>query len=334
MKSLQTSLAVIAAVATVVAAPLVSGQKSPDLSSLKGSIKIDGSSTVAPITTAVAEEFREVAPEARVTVGVSGTGGGFKRFSTGEIDISDASRPIKKDELEQCKKNGVQFIELPVAFDGLSVVVNSKNSWAEYLTIDDLRTIFLADKAAKNWSDVRPDWPNKPIKLFAPGTDSGTFDYFKEVVAGKDGQIRSDMQVSEDDNVLVRGVESNEFAIGFFGFAYYIENKSRLKVVPIDGGKGPIAPTHETIEDGTYAPFSRPLFIYVNETSAARPEVKAFVDFYLENGSNLVEEVGYVKLPQAITGKAVANWNKLRTGTQFMNEKGEKVSGSLGKVYN
>lgn len=334
MKTLQISLAVLAGSAAVLAAPLVCGQKSPDLSTMKGSIKIDGSSTVAPITTAVAEDFREVAPQVRVTVGVSGTGGGFKRLSTGEIDISGASRPIKKDELEQCKKNNVEFIELPIAFDGLSIVVNSKNSWVEYLTIDDLRAIFLADKAAKNWSDVRPDWPNKPIKLFAPGTDSGTFDYFKEIVAGKDGQIRSDMQVSEDDNVLVRGVESNEFAIGFFGFAYYVENKDRLKAVPIDGGKGPIAPTHQSIEDGTYAPFSRPLFIYVNKASVARAELKAFVDFYLMNGPQLVEEVSYVKLPQAITSKAIANFKQMRTGTQFLNESGEKVSGPLGKVYN
>ena len=336
MKTLQISLAAtaLAGVAAVVVSAPAWGQKSPDLSSMKGSIKIDGSSTVGPITTAVAEEFREVAPGIRVTVGVSGTGGGFKRFATGEIDISNASRPIKKDELEQCKKNSVEFIELPVAFDGLSIVVNTKNTWVEYLTIDDLRAIFLADKAAKNWSDVRPDWPNKPIKLFAPGTDSGTFDYFKEEIAGKDGKIRSDMQVSEDDNVLVRGVESNEFAIGFFGFAYYAENKERLKVVPIDGGKGPIAPTHQSIEDGTYAPFSRPLFIYVNKASAVRPEVKAFVDFYVTKGAALAEEVGYVKLPQAIIGKTVANWNSMRLGTQFLNDKGEKVPGSLGKVYN
>jgi len=301
---------------------------------LSGSIKVDGSSTVGPITTAVAEEFRTTAPDVRVTVGISGTGGGFKRFATGDLDISDASRPIKKGELDQCKKNNIEFIELPISFDGLSIVVNKKNTWVQNMTLDDLRAIFGAGRAAKNWNDVRPEWPNKPIKIFAPGTDSGTFDYFKEEVVGKDGKIRSDMSVSEDDNVLVRGVEGDDNAIGFFGFAYYVENKDRLKIVPIDAGKGAITPSHQTIEDGTYAPFSRPLFIYVNKKSADRPEVKAFVEFYLKNVSKLTEEVGYVKLPQAIIDKSVANWGKLRTGTQFLNDKGEKVSGALAKVYN
>ena len=311
----------------------------PQAAKLSGSIKVDGSSTVGPITTAVAEEFRKPAPDVRVTVGISGTGGGFKRFATGDLDVSDASRPIKKEELDQCKKNNVDFIELAISYDGLSIVLNKKNTWVEYMTLDDLRAIFDAGRAAKNWSDVRPEWPNKPIKIFAPGTDSGTFDYFKEEVVGKEGKIRADMSVSEDDNVLVRGVEGDENSIGFFGFAYYVENKDRLKVVPIDdgkpdNGKGAITPSHQTIEDGTYAPFSRPLFIYVNRKSAERPEVKAFVEFYLKNVSKLTEEVGYVKLPQAIIDRSVANWSKLRTGTQFMNDKGEKTSGPLAKVYN
>jgi phosphate transport system substrate-binding protein len=269
-----------------------------------------------------------------VTVGVSGTGGGFKRFAAGDIDISNASRPIKKEEFEAAKKAGVEFIELPVAFDGLSIVVNYDNNFVDHLTMDDIRLIFRSANPAKTWKDVRPSWPDETIKVFAPGTDSGTFDYFKEEVVGKDGKIRSDIQVSEDDNVLVTGVAGNKFAVGFFGFAYFVENQDKLKVVPIDAGKGAITPTHETIENGTYAPFSRPLFIYVNRKSADRPEIKAFVDFYLANMAGLCEEVGYVKLPQAMVDRAKANWAKLRTGTQFINDKGEKVSGPLSKVYN
>lgn len=305
-----------------------------DVKDMQGSIKIDGSSTVSPITTAVAEDFRESAPNIRVTVGVSGTGGGFKRFATGETDISNASRPIKKEEADACKKNGVEFIELPIAFDGLSVVVNKSNTWVDSLTLDDLRAIFGAGRAAKMWNEVRPEWPSEPIKVFSPGTDSGTFDYFKEEVVGKDGKIRSDMSVSEDDNVLVTGVEGDKNAIGFFGFAYYIENKDKLKVVKIDGGKGAIEPTHETIENGTYAPFGRPLFVYINKKSAERPEVRAFIDFYLANANTLVEEVGYVKLPEAVIEKSVANFKSGKTGTQFSDAEGKKVSGPLAKVYN
>jgi phosphate transport system substrate-binding protein len=306
----------------------------PNLKTLTGAVKIDGSSTVAPITTAVAEEFLKAAPQVRVTVGISGTGGGFKRFTVGDTDISDASRPIKKDEADHSYEKGVQFIELAIAFDGLSVVINSANTWCDTLTIDDLKKIFLAGSKVNTWKDIRPEWPEVPVKLNAPGTDSGTFDYFKEIIAGKDGAIRSDMTVSEDDNVLVRGVEGDKGGLGFFGYAYYVANKDRLKVVKIDGGKGPILPTHETIENGTYAPFSRPLFIYVNKASAIRPEVKAFVEFYLKECSRLVEEVGYVKLPQAILDRSTANFAKLKTGTQFLNDKGEKVSGPLSKVYN
>jgi phosphate transport system substrate-binding protein len=320
-----------AGAATLIVCACAIGQTAKNL---KGTIKIDGSSTVGPITTAVAEEFREQSPEVRVTVGVSGTGGGFKRFAAGDIDISNASRPIKKEEFEAAKKAGVEFIELPVAFDGLSIVVNYDNNFVDHLTMDDIRLIFRSANPAKTWKDVRPSWPDETSKVFAPGTDSGTFDYFKEEVVGKDGKIRSDIQVSEDDNVLVTGVAGNKFAVGFFGFAYFVENQDKLKVVPIDAGKGAITPTHETIENGTYAPFSRPLFIYVNRKSADRPEIKAFVDFYLANMAGLCEEVGYVKLPQAMVDRAKANWAKLRTGTQFINDKGEKVSGPLSKVYN
>jgi phosphate transport system substrate-binding protein len=323
-----TSVTVLVALATC------GPSSAQDIKNLNGSIKIDGSSTVGPITTAVAEEFREKAPNVRVTVGISGTGGGFKRFATGETDISNASRSIKKEEADAAKKSNVEFIELPIAYDGLSIVVNKANTWVEYLSVDEIRLIFRAANPAKNWSDVRAEWPNSPIKIFSPGTDSGTFDYFKEEVVGKDGKIRSDMSVSEDDNVLVTGVAGDKNAIGFFGYAYYVENKDKLKVVAIDGGKGTVTPSNETIENGTYAPFSRPLFIYVNKASAGRPEMKAFIDFYLANVSTLAEEVGYVQLPQPIVEKAKANWSKARTGTQFLNDKGEKVSGPLSKVYN
>lgn len=300
---------------------------------LKGLVRIDGSSTVYPITEAVAEEFGLLNRRVRVTVGISGTGGGFKRFAAGETDISDASRPIKAKELEQAKKNGVEFIEIPVAYDGLSVVVNKKNTWCDSLTVDELKRVFLAGGPVNTWKDIRPEWPSVPVKLYAPGTDSGTFDYFKEVVAGKTGSIRSDMSVSEDDNVLVRGVVGDKGGLGFFGCAYYFENAGKLKVVPIDGGKGPVTPTAETIENGSYAPFSRPLLIYVNSLSAKRPEVEAFVKFYLEEGPALAEEVGYVKLPKSIYARAYDNFRQLRTGTQFLDAQGEKRHGSVVDLY-
>ncbi len=300
---------------------------------LKGKITIDGSSTVEPITSAVSEEFSIANTGVQAPVGISGTGGGFKRFVAGETDISNASRPIKKEEAEACAKNGVEFVEVPVAYDGLTLVVNSKNNWVDTLTLAEVKKIYLADGGVKLWSDIRPEWPKTAIKVFSPGTDSGTFDYFKEVVADKGGSIRSDMQVSEDDNVLVTGVSNDPNAIGFFGCAYYFENKDKLKALKIDAGKGAIAPTHETIENGTYAPFSRPLFIYVNKKSASRPEVKAFVEFYLAQAPELVEEVKYVKLPSELYARAATNFQNLKTGTQFLNAKGEKVHGPLSEIY-
>ena len=300
---------------------------------LKGTISIDGSSTVYPITEAVAEEFGYEHPRTRVTVGISGTGGGFKRFSVGETDISDASRPIKQKELENAQKHGIEFIEIPVAYDGLSIVVNNENTWCKDLTVDELKQMFLDGSTIKTWQDIRPQWPAVPVKLYSPGTDSGTFDYFKEVIAGKKGAIRSDMSVSEDDNVLVRGVAGEKGGLGFFGCAYYFENKDKLQAVAIDGGDGPVLPTPQTIESGSYAPFSRPLFIYVNATSAKRPEVNAFVRFYLENGPALVEEVGYVKLPQEMYERVRLNFEQGVTGTQFISADGEKIHGPLTQVY-
>ena len=324
-----TSIGLLATAGVLLAA----APQDANLKDLKGVVKIDGSSTVYPITEAVAEEFNASAPKVRVTVGVSGTGGGFKRFVAGEIDIADASRPIKKSENDMAAKAKLDYIELPIAFDGLTIVVNPKNTWATSLTVEQVKKIYGASGSAKTWKDVDPSWPATQIKVYSPGTDSGTFDYFKEVVVGKDGAIRSDMSVSEDDNVLVRGVTGDEGAIGFFGCAYYFENKDKVRAVAIDGGKGAVMPTVESIEDGSYAPFSRPLFIYVSKASAAKPEVRAFVDFYLKNVARLAGEVGYVKLPDAVYSKVGANWSSQRTASQFIDEKGDHVTGSLAEFY-
>ena len=264
---------------------------------LAGEIKIDGSSTVFPITEAIAEEFRAVNPDTKIPVGVSGTGGGFKKFVAKETDISNASRPIKEAEAEAAKANGVEYIELKVAFDGLSVLVNPANTFVDSLTVEELTKMWAPDSTVKTWKDVRPEWPAEEIKFYAPGTDSGTFDYFTEAINGKSGAIRADFTGSEDDNVLVQGIAGDKNAIGFFGYAYYEENKDKLKAVPINNGNGPIEPTFDTIKSGEYAPLSRPIFIYVNKESLARPEVKEFVTFYLETVKDIIKQVGYVALP-------------------------------------
>ena len=269
-------------------------------SELGGTIEIDGSSTVFPITEAVAEEFRKINPDVRTNVGISGTGGGFKRFTVGETDISDASRPIKEPEAEAAQKNGIEYIELRVATDGLAVIVNKGNSWVDYLTVEELKQIWEPNSTVQKWSDVRPDWPDRPITLYGPGTDSGTFDYFTEVIVGKVDASRPDYTASEDDNVLVQGIAGDPNALGYFGFAYYAENMDKLKVVPIDSGKGPVTPSDLTVRTGQYAPLSRPLFIYVNTKSMQRPEVKAFVIFYLGNAEDLVAQVGYTPLEASV----------------------------------
>jgi phosphate transport system substrate-binding protein len=323
----------LAAALTVAVLSVTAAPGTAQADGLKGTVKIDGSSTVYPITEAVAEEFGAEHRRVRVTVGISGTGGGFKRFTVGETDISDASRPIKKKELDKAIEHGVQFIEIPVAYDGLSIVVNHDNDFVDKLTIDDLKRIFLDGTSVKTWKDVNPAWPAIEIKIYAPGTDSGTFDYFKEVVAGKTGSIRADMSVSEDDNVLVRGVAGEKGAIGFFGCAYYFENTDKLRAVPIDNGKGPVLPAKGTIESGEYAPFSRPLFIYVNAKAARRPEVNAFVEFYIDNGPALADEVGYVRLPSEVIELTRKNFHDRKTGTRFLDENGEKIHGPLTEVY-
>lgn len=323
------------ALATVAAASLALLAAQQVDKTLKGVLRADGSSTVYPIAEAVSEEFSEAAPNVNVTVGRSGTGGGFKRFSAGEVDISNASRPIKKGEAEMAAAKGIEFVELPVAYDGLTVVVNKGNTWVKQLTIDQIKKIFTASGAAKTWKDVDPSWPAETIKIYSPGTDSGTFDYFKEVIAGKDGKIRSDMSVSEDDNVLVKGVEGDKNAIGFFGYAYYKANKDRLNDVLVVNPKtgAAVEPTPTTIEDGSYAPFSRPLFIYVNKASLAKPHVKAYAQFFLDHAPELVAEVGYVQLPKALYDRAKANLAAGKTGSQFIGPKGESLEGALADLY-
>jgi phosphate transport system substrate-binding protein len=314
---------------------LAAGQEVPtqDLAALKGRIRIDGSSTVYPIAEAIAEEFSKQATKVRVTVGVSGTGGGFKRFCAGEIDACNASRPISGTERDACAKGGIEFIELPVAFDGLCIAVNPRNDWVKSLTVDQIRRLYGANAPARTWRDLDPAWPDRVIKVYSPGTDSGTFDYFREVTVGKSGTIRSDMSVSEDDNVLVKGVEGDLDAIGYFGFAYYKENRQLLRAVPIDGGKGPVEPSDATILDGSYAPFSRPLLMYVNRKSAERSEVAGFVDFSIRHVAELSAEVGYTPLPATIGGVVARNWSARRTGTQFLDGAGERVKGPLAEVY-
>lgn len=274
------------------------GQKESESDSkLTGEIRIDGSSTVFPITEAIVEEFNMVEPNVKIPVGVSGTGGGFKKFIAKETDISNASRPIKDEEAKNAKDAGVEYTEFKVAYDGLSVLVNPKNTWVDYLTVEELATIWMPDSKVKTWKDIRAEWPDEEIKFYAPGTDSGTFDYFTEEINGESGAIRSDFTGSEDDNVLVQGIAGDKNSLGFFGFAYYEENQDKLKIVPIDNGNGPITPTFDTIKSGEYAPLSRPIFIYVNNESLKREEVKEFVKFYLENAKDIVPDVGYVSLP-------------------------------------
>lgn len=266
---------------------------------LSGAVLLDGSSTVFPISEAVAEEFLSVEPRVRVTVGVSGTGGGFKKFLAGEIDINDASRTIKPSEEAEAEEKGVDYLEIPVASDGLSVVVNPDNDWVDYLTVEELTKIWQPGSSVDSWDDVREGWPERPLRLYGPGTDSGTFDYFTEAINGKSGASRPDYTASEDDNVLVQGINGDTDSLGFFGYAYYKANEEKLKLVPVDGGSGPVLPSPETINNGTYSPLSRPVFIYLNTASLVRPEVKTFAEFYIENAGELATEVGYITLTEA-----------------------------------
>ncbi len=272
----------------------------PDpIGELSGTIEIDGSSTVFPISQAAAEEFRKEQPKVQVPVGISGTGGGFKRFVVGETEVSNASRSIRDSERELAAQNGIEFIELTVAFDGLSVMVNPANDFATCMTTQELKKLWEPGSTVSKWSEIRDGWPDDEIRLYGPDTDSGTFDYFTDAINGEEDASRADYTQSADDNVLVQGIAGDRNSLGYFGYAYYIENKDNLKLVAVDGGSGCIEPSEPTINDGSYAPLSRPLFIYVNKASLDRPEVKAFITFYLENAPALVSEVGYVALPQS-----------------------------------
>ena len=287
-------------------------------------IKIDGSSTVFPITEAVAEEFqKEKQGKVNVTVGISGTGGGFKKFVRGEIDVTDASRPILTDEMAQAKANGIEYIELPIAFDALTVVVNNQNTWASSITVAELKKIWEPEAQGKitNWNQIRPEWPNEKIALFGAGADSGTFDYFTEAIVGKPKASRGDYTASEDDNVLVQGVEGNKFALGYIPYAYYAPHSSRMKAVGIEWDKnkvkGPVMPSPENVLAGTYNPLSRPLFIYVSRKSVDKPAVKDFVEFYLKNVGSLAKEVKYLPLPDNAYQMATERFRTMQTGTGF-----------------
>ena len=286
-------------------------------------VTIDGSSTVYPITEAVAEDF-QIAKKGgiRVTVGVSGTGGGFKKFCRAEVDIVNASRPIQHSEMEACRAAGVQYVEMPIAFDALTVAVNPSNTWSRTMTVAELKKIWEPSAQGKitKWNQINPAWPDKRIKLFGAGADSGTFDYFTEAIVGKAKSSRGDFTASEDDNVLVQGISTDKYSLGFFGFAYYIENQKKVNVVAVDNGKGGIIPSAETVENGSYRPLSRPIFVYVNAKAADKPEVSEFVNFYMKNAPALVKEVKYFPLPAEVYQLNLKYLDERKVGTAFGGE--------------
>ena len=300
---------------------------------LEGSIQIDGSSTVYPVTEAVAEEFRAVQPKIKVTVGVSGTGGGFKKFSRGETDISDASRPIKDKEIKACEENDISYVELSVAYDGLAVLVTPQNDWVDHFTVEELKKLWEPSAQGKilKWNQIRAEWPDEEIHLFGPGVASGTYDYFTEAIVGESGASRGDFTASEDDNVLVQGISGDKYALGFFGLAYYEENKDKLRLVGVDNGSGAITPSLATVKDGTYAPLSRPLFIYLNSTAAVREEAKTFVTFYLNNASELSTEVGYIPLPSDEYAKQMAKFEAFVASVSKETEENDSAEESASE---
>jgi phosphate transport system substrate-binding protein len=271
---------------------------------LSGAINIDGSSTVAPLSEAAAELFQAENPGVRVTVGTSGTGGGFEKFCAGETDISDASRQIEADETKACEAKGIKYEEVQVANDGLSVVVNPQNTWARCLTVDQLKKIWDKGSKVNNWNQVDPSFPNEPLKLFGAGTDSGTFDYFTGAINGEEGRSRSDYSATEDDNVTVTGVSGAKGGMGYFGLSYLEENQGKVVGIQVDGGKGCVAPSSATVQDGSYTPLSRPLFIYPSDAALQRPEVKAFVEFYVNNYQKIAEDALFVPLTEAQAAEA------------------------------
>jgi phosphate transport system substrate-binding protein len=310
-----------AAVLTTLAVGLIFNVNQSTARAADKVIKVDGSSTVYPITEAVAEEFqKDQSGKIKVTVGISGTGGGFKKFVRGETDISDASRPILAAEMELAKANGVEYIELPIAFDALTVMVNPKNNWVDHLTVAELKKAWEPSAQGKvtKWNQVRDSFPDAPLKLYGAGSDSGTFDYFTEAIVGKAKSSRGDYTASEDDNTLVQGIANDRNALGYFGYAYYAENQDKLKAVPIVNKEGkPVGPSPEAVKDGSYNPLSRPIFIYINKQSMQKPEVKAFVEFYLKNAPQLVKDVKYIPLPDKAYELAMERANAMKTGTIF-----------------
>ena len=288
-------------------------------------VKVDGSSTVYPITEAVAEDFQKSKKNSvRVTVGISGTGGGFKKFCRGETDVSNASRPITKKEMEDCKAAGIEYLEMPVAYDALTVVINPKNTWAKTMTVAELKAIWepAAQGKITNWKQINPAFPDRPLKLYGPGADSGSFEYFTEAINGKSKSTRGDFTASEDDNVLVQGVSRDVGGLGYFGYAYYNENKDKLSAVAVvaASGKPAVAPSEETVINGSYQPLARPIFIYVNAKSAAKPEVKEFVEYYMKNGEKLTKEVKYISLPAKAYTYNLEHFAKMAKGTKFGGE--------------
>lgn len=288
-------------------------------------VKVDGSSTVYPITEAVAEDFQKSKKNSvRVTVGISGTGGGFKKFCRGETDVSNASRPITKKEMEDCKAAGIEYLEMPVAYDALTVVINPKNTWAKTLTVAELKAIWepAAQGKITNWKQVNPAFPDRPIKLYGPGADSGSFEYFTEAINGKSKSTRGDFTASEDDNVLVQGVSRDVGGLGYFGYAYYTENKDKLSAAAVvaAAGKPAVSPSLETVINGSYQPLARPIFIYINAKSAAKPEVKEFVEYYMKNGEKLTKEVKYISLPAKAYAYNLEHFAKMAKGTKFGGE--------------
>lgn len=300
-------------------------------------VRIDGSSTVFPITEAIAEEF-QITTRIRTTVGISGTGGGFKKFCRGEVDMTQASRPILHEEMEACKAAGIEYIELPIAYDALTVVINPQNDFITSMTVDELKKMWepAAQNVIKNWNQVNPAWPDRPLKLFGAGSDSGTFDYFTEAIMGKAKSSRGDFTASEDDNVIVKGVAGDIGAIGYFGFAYYAENQQAIKAVPIvaQAGGEAVAPSEENVRNGSYQPLSRPLFIYVNAASAETPEVKSFIDYYLEHSTELIQEVKFIPLPDNEVAAVIKHWQDRKTGTGFGGEPeiGVKIEDLLKRI--
>ncbi len=298
-------------VAVVVAAVAATAGTAAKPVQLKGTITADGSSTVGPWTTAAAELFRKVQPKVRITVGISGTGGGFERFCNGETDLSDASRAIKSSEYDKCRANGVKWVAFTVANDGISLVVNKQNTWAKCLTTAELKKIWNTGSKVDNWKDVRAGFPDVPIKLYGPGTDSGTFDFFTEKINGKARQSRSDYAASEDDNILVQGVEGSRGGLGYFGFSYYEENASRLNLVSVDAGAGCVKPSKATVQAGTYKPLSRPLFIYAKRASFTRPEVRSFIGFALNNQTKIAANADFVALTKAQARRSRYHYNRV-----------------------